>query len=495
MRLSLGLETRQVQVQKLAPRMIQSMEILQLPIMALQERIEQEMNENPVLEMDESDPNLPEEPDEAVNPDDPADSERELVVDENHDNADDFERLLNMDSEVPGHFDEAPRRSLSRMEEESERKLDAMANVVARPDSLNDYLMHQIGEMELDPELAEMAERIISSLDAADGGYLKVNLEDLLPPDATADQLARARQALEIVQQLDPPGVAARDLRECLLLQLTADMPYYDELKTLITSHLDDLKDNRLPLIERKTGYSIERIQQAWQELRKLNPKPGAAFAETYVPTVTPDVVVDQAEDGSYHVVLEDQRTPRLFISDYYRRRLISGQATAEERAFIKRKVNAAQWLIDSIEQRRSTLTKVAQAIVDYQKKFLDDGPEFIEPLKMQQIADQVGVHVTTVSRAVDDKWIQTPRGMFPLKRFFVGGTRSDDVDDVAWDRIRLKLQELVDHEDKQHPYSDDDLVRKLKESGMKVARRTVTKYRQKMGIPSSRHRRDWSKR
>jgi RNA polymerase sigma-54 factor len=349
--------------------------------------------------------------------------------------------------------------------------------------------------MDLDPELAEMAERIISSLDAADGGYLKVNLEDLLPPDATADQLARARQALEIVQQLDPPGVAARDLRECLLLQLAADMPYYDELKTLITSHLDDLKDNRLPLIERKTGYSIERIQHAWQELRKLNPKPGAAFAETYVPTVTPDVVVDQSDDGSYHVVLEDQRTPRLFISDYYRRRLISGQATPEERAFIKRKVNAAQWLIDSIEQRRSTLTKVAQAIVDYQKKFLDDGPEFIEPLKMQQIADQVGVHVTTVSRAVDDKWIQTPRGMFPLKRFFVGGTRSDDGDDVAWDRIRLKLQELVDNEDKQHPYSDDDLVKKLKESGMKVARRTVTKYRQKMGIPSSRHRRDWSKR
>ena len=274
MRLSLGLETRQVQVQKLAPRMIQSMEILQLPIMALQERIEQEMNENPVLEMDESDPNLPEEPDEAVNPDDPADSERELVVDESHDNADDFERLLNMDSEVPGHFDEAPRRSLSRMEEESERKLDAMANVVARPDSLNDYLMHQIGEMDLDPEVAEMAERIISSLDAADGGYLKVNLEDLLPPDATADQLALARQALEIVQQLDPPGVAARDLRECLLLQLTAEMPYYDELKTLITGHLDDLKDNRLPLIERKTGYSIDRIQQAWQEQRKLNPKP-----------------------------------------------------------------------------------------------------------------------------------------------------------------------------------------------------------------------------
>ena len=193
--------------------------------------------------------------------------------------------------------------------------------------------------------------------------------------------------------------------------------------------------------------------------------------------------------------MLEDARTPRLFISEYYRRRLISGEATPEEREFIKRKINAAQWLIDSIEQRRSTLTSVAQAIVDHQKRFLDDGPEFIVPLKMQQIADVVGVHVTTVSRAVDDKWIQTPRGMFPLKRFFVGGTRSDDGDDVAWDTVRIRLQELVDNEDKSDPLSDDDLVGELEKQGMKVARRTVTKYRQNMGIPSSRQRRDWSKK
>ncbi len=150
--------------------------------------------------------------------------------------------------------------------------------------------------------------------------------------------------------------------------------------------------------------------------------------------------------------MLEDARTPRLFISDYYRERLMSGQATPEEKEFIKRKVNSAQWLIDSIEQRRSTLTKVAQAIVDHQKQFLDDGPEAHRPAEDATDRRQVGVHVTTVSRAVDDKWIQTPRGMFPLKRFFVGGTQGDDGDDVAWDRIRLKLQELIDKEDKHHP-------------------------------------------
>jgi RNA polymerase sigma-54 factor len=192
-------------------------------------------------------------------------------------------------------------------------------------------------------------------------------------------------------------------------------------------------------------------------------------------------------------VRLEDGRTPSLYISPYYRQRLMSGQATEAEREFIKRKINSAQWLIDSIEQRRNTLTRVAQAIVDHQTEFLNKGPEHIEPLKMQQIADKVGVHVTTVSRAVDDKWIQTPRGIFPLKRFFGGGTVSASGEEVAWDTVRLKLQEIIDHEDKQNPFSDDELVRELAKHGLTVARRTVTKYRKAMNIPSSRQRRDWT--
>ena len=206
-------------------------------------------------------------------------------------------------------------------------------------------------------------------------------------------------------------------------------------------------------------------------------------------------IIVDRDEQGRYVVRLEDTGTRGLLISNYYRKRLANGEATAEEREYIKRKITSAQWLIESIEQRRSTLTKVSQAIVDHQTRFLELGPEYIEPLKMQQIADKVGVNVTTVSRAVDDKWIQTPRGILPLRRFFVGGTQSEDGEDVAWDRIRLKLQDLVDQEDKANPLSDDDLVRLLKNQGLNVARRTITKYRQKMGIPSSRQRRDWSKR
>ena len=495
MRLSFGLEQRQVQKQIMAPRMIQSMEILQLPVLALQERIEQELSENPVLELLETDEDAPKEEEERENPDAPSESEKELVVDEKGDNADDFERLLDLDREVPEYFDERTRSSSNRIAEESDRKHDAIANLAERPESLHDYLNHQLGELELEAEIQRLAERIVSTLDPKDGGYFRSSLRDLLPPSAGPEQAELAELALQIVQQLDPPGIAARDLRECLLAQLRPEMPFYEELRTVITSHLEDLRDNRLPAVQKATGLSIEQIQEVWGQLRKLNPKPGSTFAEAFVPTVTPDVRLEQQEDGSYKVIMDDDRTPQLFISEYYRRRLASGNATPEEREFIKRKVNAAQWLIESINQRRSTLTKVAQAIVDYQIRFREEGPEAIEPLKMQQIADQVGVHVTTVSRAVDDKWIQTARGILPLRRFFVGGTQSDDGEEVAWDAIRLKLQEVVDDEDKSAPFSDDHLVEELRKHGLKVARRTITKYRQKMGIPSSRQRRDWTKK
>ena len=498
MRLSFDQSMRMTQQQKmiLAPRMIQSMEILQLPILALEERIEQEIEENPVLDLREDDPDLPAEAELGAaetpeSPDAPSDEERELVINETTKNEEDFERLLNIDGEWPDHFEEHSRPSRAESEEAGERKLDAMANMVARPQSLQDYLRDQLGWFGVEPDLRAMCERIIYNLDS--NGYVQGRLEDLLGLDATREDLALAERALSVVQKLDPLGIAARNLQECLLLQLTPGMPYYEQLQTLITSHLEDIEHNRLPAICRRTGFSIELIQQALTELRKLNPKPGADFSNAPVPPVTPDVFVELGENGKYQVRLEDGRTPSLFISPYYRKLFAAGQVNDETREYIKRKINSAQWLIDSIQQRRNTLTRVTQAIVDHQTEFLSKGPEAIEPLKMQQIADKVGVHVTTVSRAVDDKWIQTPRGIFPLKRFFCGGTVSADGEEVAWDTIRLKLQELIDHEDKQHPKSDEQLVVDLAAAGVTVARRTVTKYRKSMNIPSSRQRRDWS--
>ncbi|GAB5404275.1 MAG: RNA polymerase factor sigma-54 [Aureliella sp.] len=493
MRLSFGMETRQLQTQKLSPKMIQSMEILQLPVLALQERVEQELNENPMLEVqEEEETNQAQE--EKEDPNKPTETERELVVEDNQSNKEDFERLENMSSDMPESFDDF-RTSADRTQQAQDRQHDLMANALERPESLNDYLMHQLQEMEIDSEVEAIAERIISTLDARNGGYFKTSLRDLLPAEHTEEDLTIAEEALAVVQSLDPPGIAARSLSECLLNQLNPDIPHYAELQVLIEHHLEDLAENRLPLVEKKTGLSIERIQEARLEFHHLNPKPGAAFLETHVPIVSPDVVVTQDDDGNYVVRLEDDRVPSLRISNYYRQRLADPNATAEEREFIRRKIESANWLVEAIQQRRNTVHKVAQAIVDYQKKFLDDGPEHIEPLKMQQIADVVGVHVTTISRAVDDKWIQTPRGIFPLKRFFVHGTRSEDGEDVAWETIRIKLTELIDKEDKLKPYSDDDLVKELAKAGLTVARRTITKYRKKLGIPSSRQRKDWTKK
>lgn len=495
MRLSFGQELRMVQKQVLAPRMIQSMEILQLPIMALQERIEQERSENEMLSTaeDVQDQPLDDVEDRPVheNPDQPTEQERELVVNESQNNEDDFSRLVEMDEQWPDHFEERHRPSKNRMEEDSERRHDAMANMLAKPQSLQDYLRDQLGWFEIDAPLKAMCERIIYNLDPH--GYLQGRLEDIIDPQAGPEELALAQRALALVQKLDPPGIGARDARECLLLQLTPGMPFYDELKILVSNHLEDLAHNRLPVIERKTNFSLDRIQEALKQLRTLNRWPGAMFKDEHVPPVTPDIFVEQGPDGKYAVRLEQGDLPSLFINPYYRQLLVTGQANAETREYIKRKMNSAQWLIEAIEQRRSTLTRVAQAIVDHQTEFLTKGPEAIEPLKMQQIADKVGVHVTTVSRAVDDKWIQTPRGIFPLKRFFGGGTVTASGEEVAWDTIRLKLQEIIDAENKSDPLSDDDLMAELAKHGLTVARRTVTKYRKAMNIPSSRERRDWS--
>lgn len=493
MRLSLGQDLRMVQKQVLAPRMIQSMEILQLPILALQERIEQEMEENPILEMQEDEPESVEveELPEREPPDAPTEEERELVIDEAHSNEGDFERLMKMDEEWPDHFEDRPRLSRGEIEEVVERRQDAMANMVARPQTLQDYLHDQLSWFDLEPQLRTMADRIIYNLDT--NGYLQGRIEDLLGPDAGKEDKELAQQALDLVQRLEPLGVGARDLRECLLLQLVPGVHFYKQLQVLISDHLEDLEHNRLPAIARKTGFSIDTIKLALIELRKLNPKPGADFNDVVVPPVTPDVFVELDEDGRYVARLEDSETPNLFISPYYRKIFQDTSTSPETREYIKRKVNSAQWLIDSIQQRRNTLVRVAQAIIDHQKSFIDKGPEAIEPLKMQQIADKVGIHVTTVSRAVDEKWIQSPRGIFPLRRFFCGGTTSADGEEVAWDSVRLKLQEIIDNENKQHPLSDDQLVLQLVEAGLTVARRTVTKYRKSMGILSSRQRREWS--
>jgi RNA polymerase sigma-54 factor len=496
MRMSFGQEMRMAQKQMLAPRMIQSMEILQLPVMALEERIEQEIQNNETLEVDEAGGDLPAaEPAVAVAdaPEPPPErtvDERPLIVDQEHANQADFERTYDWANEYPDSDDDRSRPSASQLDDAGDRYLDVMANMVERPETLSNHLHEQLSNYELSEAERQAADKVIYNLDA--NGYLPMPLADLIDPEGPPGQLELLETGLATVQTMDPPGVGARDLRECLLLQIGPDTPHARQLRRLVADHLEDLAGNRLPLIERKTGYSIEEIERLRGQLHDFSPKPGAVFTAPVVPPVKPDVYVDQLADGTWKVRLEDIDLPNLRISPTYRQMLLSPDTDPATREYIKRKINAAQWLIEAIEQRRSTLLKTAQAIVDHQTRFLTEGPEAIEPLKMQQIADRIGMHVTTVSRAVDDKWLQTPRGLQPLRRFFVGGTVSADGEEVAWDAVRLKLQEIIQAEPKDAPFSDDDLVLELGKAGITVARRTVTKYRKAMKIPSSRQRRDW---
>lgn len=492
MQLNLSQSMRMSQQMRLAPRMIQSMEILQLPVLALEEKIDQELVENPCLELLSSDPSAPSEDgavdearSEAV---DQQISEQELNVGSDSNNESDFERLLEMSSDWPDdNYTSGSKPSSNQMSDDADRAHDVISNVAQKPQSLHEYLIEQFGYFVVPREIREFAEFVIQNLDP--NGRLPSSLGELRAMYGKAISEADAQTALSLIQQLDPPGMGARDVQECLLLQVKDDVPHRDVLVTLISSHLEELAQNRLPMIQRKTGYSIDEIKLALLELQKLNPWPGNGFESRPVQTVKPDLFVDLDEQGKYTVRLEDEFTPRLRISRRYQQMLKDG-VTPEARDFIKRKVESAKWLIESIEQRHNTLKRVAQAIVDRQNDFLEHGPEAIVPLKMQQIADVVGVHVTTVSRAVDDKWIQTPRGLYPLKRFFGGGTVTESGEEVAWDIIRLKLKEIVDAESKDEPLSDDDLVKELGKQGYNLARRTVTKYRKALNIPSSRQRR-----
>ena len=500
MQLNFSQQMKMSQQMKLAPRMIQSMEILQLPYQALQERIEQEMEENVVLicdgnrkETTETETQL--ELDRARSEaNETSVEQKELEVKDDGNNEADFERLVDMAADWPDdNFAGESRPSSNRISDDLDRYSDMVANVESTPQTLHDYVQEQFHFFDLPKNEREFGEYLIQNLD--NHGRLQSSLPEVVEAYIRTHggniTHEGSQQVLSMVQRLDPAGVGAMDLKECLLLQLTDDLIYRDVLTAIISEHLEDLANNRLPLISKRTGFSIELIQEAREEMQELDPFPGRRFEAKFVQNVIPDVEVIKDESGKWTVNVIDEYVPSLRISRKYRDMLQNG-VDEKTKEYIKKKVDSARWLIESIEQRYTTLRRVAQAIVDRQNEFLEDGPEAIHPLKMQQIADDVGVHVTTVSRAVDDKWIQTPRGIFPLKRFFGGGTKTDSGEDVAWDIVRIKLQEIIDAEGKDNPYSDDALVEEMKKLGYTLARRTVTKYRKKMNIPSSRQRRHY---
>ncbi|MSR32114.1 MAG: RNA polymerase sigma-54 factor [Gemmataceae bacterium] len=495
MRLETSLNLKISQEMVLSPRMIQSMEILQLPVMALEEKLQQALEENPVLELKQDEEN-PNQENEASEPGPLAEEsmaegpERELVIDSKGQGEEDFERLEAIPEDWRDSLYDDHRPSRSAIESLGDSKHDAEQNIASRPESLEDYLIAQLAFFDLKAEERSIVQQVIASLD--EGGYLKSTAEEIASQLDPRPEIDQVEDGIDLVQQLEPRGVGAHTLEECLLLQLDRDTPDFPAVRVLIQNHLEDIRHNRVPLIQKATSFTIPRINEAVLFIRKLNPKPGTGFSEQKIPYVVPDIEIQKTPDGEYSIRLTDDWLPDVQVNKNYIQDCKNRATDPKVKEFLRPKIQSAQWLLEAIEQRRNTLRRVTQAIVQKQKAFLDQGMEFIEPLKMQQIADEVGVDVSTISRAVDEKWIQTPRGIFTLKRFFGGGTQTATGEEIAYERIRGKLNELIAGEDKANPLSDAELVHKLQAEGYPVARRTITKYRKIMNIPSSRERKVW---
>ncbi len=298
--------------------------------------------------------------------------------------------------------------------------------------------------------------------------------------------------ALRIVQSLDPRGIAGRTVVETLLLQLDPDDLLYAEKRRLIEDHLEDLERNRMAKISREMGLDLEDLQLVIGELRALDPRPGGWLAPEQAQAVHPDVVVNERQDGDFEVDLVNSLISPLAVSDEALD--IVGDAAMPDhiRNLYRKRIDSARWLIEAIQQRQQTLSRVAQRIFHHQRAFLERGEDALRPLKMQTVADELGIHVSTVSRAIADKYVQTPRGIKSLKFFFTGGTANDSGEVESRHKVKNLVKAIIDAEDRTKPLSDDDVAAKLKEEGLRVARRTVTKYRKQLSIPSSRQRRQW---
>ncbi|MFT5423400.1 MAG: RNA polymerase sigma-54 factor [Phycisphaerales bacterium] len=526
---------------KLAPRMIQSMEILQMPLAELEERIEQELESNPTLELQEieaearadgqldTDPRSPDAPDVASGDLDAGNSEDDFARLDAFENADpdgaanqydddgahhNAERGLDRGGDQSG--DRGPEHeghySASRMAGERDGKMDAMAQAPAGLGSLTDQLLNQWGVVDVEARLHEPGQQIIGFLD--DDGYLRTPMSEVMdrapqPLKDTGLTEADWELSLQAVQLLlEPAGVGARDAAECLLLQLDAiedqadregDSPRIgnaeaiESARLLITKHFVDLMKNRLPKIAAGSGLSLDDINAGIEVMRRLSLAPARRLVEQSEAAIRPDAVVEFDEEGDRYIAyLVDHRMSQLCINREYALMAKDRKVQKTDREFLRKNLSNAQWLMDAVEQRRGTLLRVILAVLDEQRDFFDYGPEALKPLPMKTISDRLGVHVATVSRAVSEKWLQTPRGIVPLRGFFTQGMATESGEEVSSSALKATLQEIVDNEDKAKPLSDEALCKAMNDKGFEIARRTIAKYRGQLDIPSARMRKQF---
>ncbi|MEX0875940.1 MAG: RNA polymerase factor sigma-54 [Phycisphaerales bacterium] len=525
MRFTTSQQMKLGQQMKLAPRMIQSMEILQMPLAELRERIEQELESNPTLEVAEIEPATMADG-ERGGDEGGSSADQELRIDP--ESASDFARLddytdanpdaaentyadSRTDTRSGQDYDDLP-RTRTRNSGERDAKIDAMAAAPARSASLTDQLLDQWSLTDVGPRVRALGEVIINTLD--EDGYLRTDFEEIAdhapqPIKELSPTEADWELALQAVQLLlEPSGVGARDARECLLIQIdmlgdrlserrddtiTVDPAALEIARRLVAEFFEDLMKNRLPKVAARSGFDLDQINAGLDILRRLSLSPARRLVDESPGAVMPDGVVEyDEEEDRYYAYLSDGRLPDVRINQEYARMSADKGVPKQDRTFLKKNLSNAQWLIDAVGQRRHTLLRVINAVVDEQREYFDYGPEALKPLPMKTIADRLGIHVATVSRAVSEKYIMTPRGVVALRGFFSGGLATDSGEDVSSNAVKAAIEELVEGEDKGKPYSDEAIVKLLKDRGIEIARRTVAKYRDQLGLPTARMRKQF---
>ncbi len=471
--------------QRLTPQLIQSMDILQLSAQALENRLAEELEKNVTLDLSEERPPA-------------ADAAAEgapggAVETRKDEDSASFNRLDRFSRENGLDWEEragAGYRTRRYVSGERDAKLDAMANTASRAEGLDEYLLGQWHLLEIDEETRRAGEAIIYHLD--EDGYLRSSLETLgerARPPLSVEALERA---LGRIQRLEPTGIAARDYRECLLLQVES-LPGDNTIEQkLIEDHLDDVARNRFPAIAKATGYSVGEITAAVEVIRhSLVLQPAYLVVERRVPRIYPDVIVEEDDLGKGLVVrLSRGNLPELHIKPEFVAMLKSKSNGKELRDFLRRQVDNGNALIEAIRFRRNRLMEVAKAIVVHQNEFFEVGPPGLKVLRMNDLAEELGCDPSTISRTVADKYLQTPQGVHAMRYFFTGGTDTGNGTGTSWDSIKQRVIAIVENDDAQDPLNDDQIAAALLKEGIKISRRTVAKYRSQLHIPSARQRR-----
>jgi RNA polymerase sigma-54 factor len=466
------LHTKLVQKLILTPSLQQAIKLLPMSTLELSDLLNQEMVENPMLEEVPTEDLQPAEAttQEAEKPNAEATNKSETWDDQ------DYEYFFG-DYLDDGYRPRAPQEV---------RELPPIENTLSTASSLTDHLMWQLSMQTDDPLIREIGSAIIGNLD--DDGYLVASFDELaaMGPWSVAD----VDRALKTVQSFDPIGVAARDLQECLLLQLRHHGLEGSPTEKIVTEHLRLLQNHQVPEIARKLGVTIDDLKEHIEIIRNLDPKPGSRYNPTQSQYVIPDVYIIKVED-QYVAVLNEDGLPQMRISPVYRRLLDKGAAenNDETRAYVKDKFRSALWLIKSVEQRQKTIHKVANSIINFQRDFLDHGIEHLRPLVLRDVANDIGMHESTVSRVVTNKYMHTPQGVFEMKYFFHSGISSSYGESVSSVTIKQRIRKIIDNEDPRKPLSDSKIVSILQREGLVLARRTIAKYREELKIPTSNQR------